>query len=91
MKKDSLITRLDGLFNNLVEEVSKVEPVEGEPLITFTERLKVFEAGVKWAATKNRLDEEDSGDTFSKLRSRSTGRSRRGSAAPAGPPKGAAS
>jgi hypothetical protein len=92
MKKDNLVTTLDDFFKELLKEVSPGETSEDEKAstITFSDRLKVFQAGVNWIATKNRLETEDTEDAFSKLRRRSTGGPGRSSAAGAATASGAA-
>lgn len=77
MKNDSLVTRLDALFTKMVEECEAAVD-KPESTITFTDRLRVFDAGVKWVATKNRLEPEDTTDAFGRLRNTHARRGSRG-------------
>lgn len=77
MKKSSLVSTLDEFYLTLLSEsrASSVNPEGGEtPLIGFTDRVRLFSEGVRWVAVQNKLDEEDSTDAFSRLRSRNLGR-----------------
>lgn len=78
-KDFNLISILDGAVTRLLEQVDPTirKVYEGEPPVSegseaepigFSERLKAIELGVKWVATKNKLDAGDSDDEFSRLR-----------------------
>jgi hypothetical protein len=76
MKKDILISQLDGLFEKLIKEC---DTGISEGLL---DKLKVFSEGVKWVSVKNRLDTGDTDDEFSHLRNKyQRSRSGRGRAA----------
>lgn len=86
-KKDGLINRLDTYFMNLLEEAEGVTP-EGEvsaegagPTIGFIDKLRLFDSGVKWVATKNKVDPDDDDDAFSRARDKLRGTGKRGGAA----------
>lgn len=78
---DSLIKSLDNFFQTLIEECqpTTTKPVEGEsgdqpPPISFLDRLKLFEAGARWVGVKNKIDDGDATDEFSRLRAGHVGR-----------------
>lgn len=84
--KDNLVSRLDHFFTSLLEEAEKVTP-DGEvppadagPKIGFIDKLRLFDSGVKWVATKNKVDPADDDDAFSRARRALGGSGKRSSA-----------
>ena len=83
-EKSRIIDQLDQLYKALMEESgpSKVEGGEGRPAAAFTDRLKLFEAGVKYLAVKNRVEDDEpnggSWDSRAARIRRGTGRRRSG-------------
>ena len=79
MSNDTIINMIDDQITKLL---SSLDPTirrsdEGQPPVSegseaepigFSERLKAIELGVKWVATKNKLDAGDTDDEFSRLR-----------------------
>ena len=93
---DPLIVILNGAVQRLLEDVdpsirkddenhpSSPEGPE-EVKIGFADRLKAIELGVKWVATKNKLDAGDTDDEFGRLRRGTVGGTRGGRRASAAP------
>ena len=93
MKKDQLINTLDLFFQTMLEEARKAPVGDAdEPSdYGFGEKLKLFEAGVRWVAVKNKIEPEGPAtDAFSKLRDRAVRGTRRSGAAGAAAAPGAA-
>jgi hypothetical protein len=76
---DRIINLIDSAVTTLLEQMDPgIRDVDGNPpdpegesslgVIDFGERLKAIELGVKWVATKNKLDAGDQQDEFSRLR-----------------------
>jgi hypothetical protein len=88
--KDRLINDLDGLFSRLLEEaypvISEEEAPQDGPKVGFVDKLRLFDSGVKWVATKNKVDPEQETDAFGLAREQLTGRSR-GRGASGAPPR----
>lgn len=92
IKKDTLISELDDFFKTILEECTPNvgDPEDSQsapagPRVGLVDRLKVFEAGVRWVAVKNKLDSGEIDDEFAKLRRgyRNGGTGSRGAAASA--------
>jgi len=84
MKKDQLSGKLDDFYSRLLEMADAPSPAhgdDGQPKVGFVDKLKAFEAGVRWMMVKYKVDEEQDPDDFAKARSNLTSRSRRGGAA----------
>lgn len=82
--KTDLVNDLDAFFASLLKEAQTDNvPIEGQPAaegaappIGFLDKLKLFEAGARWVAVKNKVDPEDSKDEFGRLSDRFYGRAR---------------
>jgi hypothetical protein len=84
---DRLISILDGAIERLLEHAdpsirnsdeNRVPGPEGleAAQVGFSDRLKAVELGIKWVATKHKLDAGDPDDEFSRLRRGTVGRAR---------------
>jgi hypothetical protein len=98
--KTSLGEKLDDYYLALLEECQPGKTDESAPdggtgdalPMPFLDRLKLFEAGVRWVAVKNKVEAEVEQDAFGKLRSKyNRQRGAGGRGAPAAPSNGAAS
>jgi hypothetical protein len=82
MTKDKLSSELDGLFSSLLQ-LAMAPTTRGEdqtddaqPEIGFLDRLRLFSEGVRWASVKAKVEADDVGDEFSRLRRGTVGRAR---------------
>lgn len=73
----TLISVIDGLFNELREEArgGKVaeegQPADtGQPALTYRDRLDLLKAGTLWLATRNKIEIEDEPDDFARKAAR---------------------
>ena len=81
MKKDQLSGKLDEFYLKLLEMADAPRPAHGEdgqPKVGFVDKLKAFEAGVRWMSVKYKVDEEVEQDEFAKARDKFAGRTRGG-------------
>ena len=56
--------------------ISEEEAPQDGPKVGFVDKLRLFDSGVKWVATKNKVDPEQETDAFGLAREQLTGRSR---------------
>jgi hypothetical protein len=104
-EKNPLVTVLDEMFLELkafanpAQVVSKATEgwpdetptAENEPdPISFGDRLRLFEAGLKWCSVRDKVAETDESDPFGALRERYTRSTRRSNAGATTPKAGAA-
>lgn len=88
-KKDGLVSELDQFYSSLLEEAKgvtsggEVSAEDAGPKIGFIDKLRLFDSGVKWVATKNKVDPDDDDDAFSRARDKLRGSGKRGGAASA--------
>ena len=94
--QDPLVGILNGAVQRLLEDVDpSIRKTDENHLhdpecpeeakIGFADRLKAIELGVKWVATKNKLDAGDTDDEFGRLRRGTVGGTRGGRRASAAP------
>ncbi len=72
--KRTLVDILDSQFARLSEEAYETREPDpdgnGPPPIGFQDKLRLFEAGQKWAATRNKVEPEESTDAFADARNK---------------------
>lgn len=59
--KKSLIDKLDALFEDLLDTVTKGVQKDGRP-ITFDTKIEIFKEGVNWAKVKHKIPGADGDD-----------------------------